>query len=150
MKTVEEIKEVEAHCAVLWQWLDLVVAKAREEGEDADENFKAIAKAETAIRTAVLKSSYLGRRLYGGEDHRPLMCPEHKGRWSGLPHPARPPACGCDLTGWLHTKSVARITTTAECELCDWTETFVHPDGLASVSADAENALRKHLAEEHQ
>lgn len=45
------------------------------------------------------KSSYLARRIYGGERHRTRKCPVHKGHWSGLPFD--PPLCGCDLTGWL-------------------------------------------------
>ncbi len=45
------------------------------------------------------KSSYLARRLYGGEKHRTRKCPTHKGHWVGLPWD--PPLCGCDLTGWL-------------------------------------------------
>lgn len=100
-KSVEEIKQVEEHCAVLWQWLDIIVAKVEEDGDDADSNFRTVAEAAPAIRTAVLKSSYLARRLYGGEAHRTVKCPTHQGRWSGLPDPSHPPECGCDLTGWL-------------------------------------------------
>lgn len=46
------------------------------------------------------KSSYLYRRIYGGEKHRTRKCPVHKGHWCGLPLGGSP-LCGCDLTGWL-------------------------------------------------
>lgn len=93
------IQRAEAHCDVLWQWLDLVTERVEQDGEDADPNLRKIAEAAPAIRLAVSKSSYLGRRLYGFEGHRTEPCPIHQGRWSGLPSGETP--CGCDLTGWL-------------------------------------------------
>ena len=103
-KSVAEVKQVEDYCAVLWQWLELIeerVAAGDTDGWGVDRNFKTIAEAAPALRMAIHKSSYLGRRLYGGEAHRTERCPLHQGRWSGLPNPLRPPECGCDFTGWL-------------------------------------------------
>lgn len=48
---------------------------------------------------AIGKSSYLARRLYGGEKRRTVPCPTHNGKWSGLPLTGD--ECPCDLTGWL-------------------------------------------------
>lgn len=82
-------RSVDDYCAILFQWAEMAVAKGILRQETVNE-----------VKFAVLKSSYLGRRLYGGEEHRTEPCPVHKGRWSGLPLGSDPP-CGCDLTGWL-------------------------------------------------
>lgn len=49
----------------------------------------------------IIKSSLLGRLIYGGEKLRTQQCPEHKGEWSGLEHPDRPCPHGCEMTGWI-------------------------------------------------
>jgi hypothetical protein len=51
---------------------------------------------------SIRKSNLLARLLYSGEKLRTTMCPEHKGKWSGIewgpdgvcPHK-------CQLTGWI-------------------------------------------------
>lgn len=99
------IRDADGHCAILWQWLDLVCKKVeqdRSEGRRPDPNFANIAEHARGIRTAIQKSSYLARRLYGGEEHRTAPCPEHEGEWSGIPGlPGRDCPHGCQFTGWL-------------------------------------------------
>jgi hypothetical protein len=63
-----------------------------------------------AIMLAIHKSSYLARRIYDGEKHRTKKCPVHQGHWSGLAF--EPPACGCDLTGWLPEQADKQLRET--------------------------------------
>jgi hypothetical protein len=51
------------------------------------------------IEIDIRKSNLLYRLIYRGQQFRRRPCPVHKGHWSGLP--LEPPACGCDLVGWL-------------------------------------------------
>lgn len=60
------------------------------------------------IRLAIRKSCLLDRLIYGGEKLRTRMCPDHRGRWSGIDagpqygkHPHGHCERGCYLTGWL-------------------------------------------------
>lgn len=94
------VRTADEHCAILWQWLDLLVENGRDEEWLRDHSsLVPIIKHAIQIRLAIQKSSYLGRRLYGGEAHRTEPCPTHQGVWSGLP--MTPDECACDLTGWL-------------------------------------------------
>lgn len=77
------------YCAILRQWAEFPYVKAL------------LGDAAERVRLAMYKSNYLARRLYGGEDHRTIPCPQHKGHWSGLPALGRDCAHGCGLTGWL-------------------------------------------------
>lgn len=57
---------------------------------------------------AIDKSNLLARILYSGEKMRTQMCPEHKGRWSGIewgPDNACPHRC--QLTGWIQEEQDA-------------------------------------------
>lgn len=75
--------------------------------EDADgyigERYPKVKEAMRELRWFVIgKSSYLDRRLYGGEKRRTVKCPKHDGHWSGLPFPGAADAdCPCHLTGWI-------------------------------------------------
>lgn len=53
--------------------------------------------------TAVEHSNLLARLIYGQEPLRTVMCPKHKGKWSGCNFSKEPCACQCgaDVTGWL-------------------------------------------------
>lgn len=119
-------RDVDEHCDILWKWLDLIEDRVRRDGAKADPNLKDIAEHAGKLRTAIMKSSYLGRRLYGEEEHRTVMCPEHRGRWSGLP--SSPGACrfGCELTGWLPVGAMpddihtAMLGIVKEWAVADW------------------------------
>lgn len=91
----------EEYCKIMTQWLRQVQEQVARDGDEADPNFIAIAKVAPQLTTAIAKSSYLGRRLYGGEAQRTQMCPKHQGRWHGLPSLHKDCEYGCDLTGWL-------------------------------------------------
>ena len=97
--TGPHLMTADEHCSILWKWLSLIERRAKM--ENAPHSFKRIAAAGDIIRLAVTKSSYLGRRLYGGETHREVECPFHQGRWSGVPSPGNDCDHGCGLTGWL-------------------------------------------------
>lgn len=47
------------------------------------------------------KSNLLARLLYVGEKLRTQMCPEHKGKWSGVEFSDTRCPHGCQLTGWI-------------------------------------------------
>jgi hypothetical protein len=47
------------------------------------------------------KSNLLARTLYAGEKVRETMCPEHKGRWTGIEWSDNRCPHGCQLTGWI-------------------------------------------------
>lgn len=90
---------VEEYCAILWEWLDLIAAHTEAEraaGREPRGTLGEVADARAAIRLAVMKSSYLLRRIYGGEERRITPCPTHRGTWSGLLE-----TCACGGTGWL-------------------------------------------------
>jgi hypothetical protein len=53
------------------------------------------------VELSIRKSSLLARLIYGGEKLRTKKCPEHKGRWSGIPHPDNMCPHGCEHTGWI-------------------------------------------------
>ena len=52
----------------------------------------------------IYKSNYLARRLFVGETHRTVPCPnpQHAEHWHGLPG-----ECACDGTGWLRAETTA-------------------------------------------
>ena len=85
----ERSEAVNEYCEIFLKWADMAVEQGILKRETVNE-----------VKFAVFKSSYLDRRLYGGEAHRTEPCPVHNGKWSGLPF-GEGPACGCDLTGWL-------------------------------------------------
>jgi len=71
----------------------------------ADEHF---AESITNVFQQITKSALLARLIYGGEDLREIMCPDHKGSWSGrawADESKGEKACGCNtdgnVTGWL-------------------------------------------------
>jgi len=47
------------------------------------------------------KSNLLARILYSGEKVRTKMCPEHKGKWSGIEWGDNACPHKCQLTGWI-------------------------------------------------
>jgi len=49
----------------------------------------------------ISKSNLLARLLYAGEKLRSKMCPEHKGKWSGIEFSDTRCPHGCQLTGWI-------------------------------------------------
>jgi hypothetical protein len=49
----------------------------------------------------ISKSNLLARLLYNGEKLRETICPEHKGRWSGIEWSESRCPHGCQLTGWV-------------------------------------------------
>jgi hypothetical protein len=81
----------------------------------------------------VIKSNYLGRRLYGGEAHRTEKCPYHDGHWGGL-FTTVPRECDCAETnynraGWVPA-GPARLLSLEEKQARNrvaWEE----PDGAA-------------------
>lgn len=100
------VAPVNDYCQGFYDWHDAIKAKvarirAGEENESAFEleQWEAVLTALATLVLPIGKSSMLDRRIYGGEKLRTRMCPEHKGRWVGLPFGPSP--CGCDLTGWL-------------------------------------------------
>lgn len=101
--TDRPVRAADEHCAILLQWLDLIEAKAGEDDAawtESNPALMAVATAAWDIRIAIFKSSYLGRRLYGDEEHRTERCPVHQGKSSGLPVTASQ-ECACGLTGLL-------------------------------------------------
>lgn len=50
---------------------------------------------------AIHKSNLLARLLYSGEKLRTVMCPEHKGIWSGIEWSDTVCPHRCQLTGWV-------------------------------------------------
>ncbi len=50
---------------------------------------------------AIGKSNLLARILYSGEKMRTQMCPEHKGRWTGIEWADNACPHKCQLTGWI-------------------------------------------------
>jgi hypothetical protein len=96
--------------AVIFQWLDQLVAKAENDarvGQYQDSRVERIAAVVPDLKLAADKSSYLGRRFYG-DPHRTEACPIHGGRWSGLPG-WRDCPMGCDFTGWLPRERVTGV-----------------------------------------
>ena len=49
----------------------------------------------------IRKSSLLGRLIYEQERFRTVLCPEHRGKVSGIEWESNKCAYGCDFTGWL-------------------------------------------------
>lgn len=92
-------------CEILFQWLDLICEQVEADeaaGRQADANFVVIAASAHSIRMAATKSNYLARRIYGGEEHRTVKCPEHDGHWSGYGICTHGCSIGrYDITGWL-------------------------------------------------
>lgn len=80
------------YCRILEQWAQLVVGSNPR-----------LYDAVQLVRSTMLKSNYLARRLYGGDEHRTIRCPLHKGRWSGCSPEPCPHGCswGMNITGWL-------------------------------------------------
>lgn len=75
----------------------------------------------------IQKSNLLARVLYGGQPVRTEMCPEHKGKWSGIdccPH-------GCDETGWLPTEEMLAAHTKES-----WEETVASCERSLSFRPD--------------
>lgn len=101
------VAPVKEYCEIFETWAGLIRAKAAELEARPVESFgryerdrwKKAVEALDTLRLFIFKSSYLGRRIYGGEKHRTRPCPVHKGVWSGCAF--EPPLCGCDLAGWL-------------------------------------------------
>lgn len=50
---------------------------------------------------SIRKSNLLARLLYSGEKLRTVMCPEHKGKWSGIEWSDNVCPHKCQLTGWV-------------------------------------------------
>ena len=50
---------------------------------------------------AIRKSNLLARLMYSGEKLRETMCPEHKGKWSGIEWSDSRCPHKCQLTGWV-------------------------------------------------
>jgi hypothetical protein len=50
---------------------------------------------------SIHKSNLLARLLYNGEKLRTQMCPEHKGKWSGIEFGDTVCPHKCQLTGWI-------------------------------------------------
>lgn len=50
---------------------------------------------------SISKSNLLARLLYNGEKLRETICPEHKGKWSGIEWSESRCPHGCQLTGWI-------------------------------------------------
>lgn len=101
------VAPVNDYCQGFYDWEKAIRDKlkrieAGEEEDYADQDraqWEPVLHALAVLAMPIGKSSMLGRRIYGGEKLRTEMCPEHKGRWVGLPYGETP--CGCDLTGWL-------------------------------------------------
>lgn len=81
---------------VRWQAIRAGLLDATVPAEMRVADYCAIAShTDPGFQGFVCKSNYLARRLYGGEVHRTIPCPIHKGYWSGLG------VCVCHMTGWL-------------------------------------------------
>jgi hypothetical protein len=97
---------VSEYCQVFREWAGLVHERARTAEEDYDkERWQKVSDALRIVELAIVKSCYLGRRLYLNEDTREVPCPIHKGHWSGCKWGEEmcPEGCqdGANVTGWL-------------------------------------------------
>ncbi len=90
----EPVKPISEYCEAFRTWADCI-QKAKDNGKDRFYYAEYLPDILRDIR----KSSLLWRLLYGGQKLRKTPCPEHKGRWSGIPFEKL--ECGCDLIGWL-------------------------------------------------
>lgn len=104
----EPVMPVSEYCKAFYDWVAALHVAYKEWDETPEEDrswrsppplYEIREHLDMAMHLGVGKSSYLARRIYGGEKHRTRKCPVHKGHWSGLPF--KTPLCGCDLTGWL-------------------------------------------------
>lgn len=102
----EPVRPVSQYCDAFYVWREQISELYKNSSDDSEfekhrlNQWGDILKALNTLQIPITKSSYLGRRIYGGERHRTKMCPVHKGVWSGLPFKKEP--CGCDLTGWIY------------------------------------------------
>jgi len=97
----EPVMPVSRYCATFDAWIGAVGEGADRDGKDSGN--AALYDTLTMARLAVHKSNLLWRLIYGGEQLRTEMCPEHKGRWSGCAWPdSACPHCmhGSNVTGW--------------------------------------------------
>jgi hypothetical protein len=101
----EPVRPVSQYCDAFRQWEKALRVLAETKGDSEYEQHRInqwgdVIKAIDTLKIPIYKSSYLGRRIYGGETHREEECPIHKGEWSGLSFKEEP--CGCHLTGWIY------------------------------------------------
>lgn len=78
-----------------------LVPESGEPGEFCEALTGVVRRVSRPLYLAIVKSSYLARRIYGGEAHRTERCPVHLGVWSGIPGPDDENRCACEMTGWL-------------------------------------------------
>lgn len=64
-------------------------------------SYESLADAVGHVFLQISKSNMLARVLYAGEKVRTKMCPEHKGKWSGIEWRDNQCPHGCQLTGWI-------------------------------------------------
>jgi hypothetical protein len=96
------------YCQAFFDW-HKAIADALQDPEVSDmhkDSLRPIKEALDALYIPVMKSNYLARRIYGGEEHRTEKCPVHNGHWSGMYWPGTPDAdCPCadtgTTTGWI-------------------------------------------------
>lgn len=103
----EPVRPVSEYCESFRSWHKALTDKVnREEGDEygRDESLIRAKEALDALVMPIYKSSCLARLIYGEEELRTEMCPEHKGRWVGLPFGDNDCKHGCQYTGWLPNK----------------------------------------------
>ena len=103
----EPVRPVSEYCEAFRAWRDALGDKVRRSEEGKDRRDISLENAYDALNTLLIpiaKSSMLGRMMYGEEQARTEMCPEHKGQWAGLEFGGNICPHGCQLTGWLPNK----------------------------------------------
>lgn len=68
---------------------------------------KTLAHEVAHVFLQIRKSNLLARLLYNGEKLRTKMCPEHKGKWTGIEWGNNRCPPNCQLTGWIQEETDA-------------------------------------------
>jgi hypothetical protein len=98
----EPVRPVSQYCDAFEMWAKCLLIRAGDAGTQRDASLDGALAAIASLTLPIRKSSYLARRIYGGERHRIAPCPEHKGEWMGLELPDNRCPHGCHLTGWIY------------------------------------------------
>lgn len=85
-----------------------------------------------ALMIPIVKSNYLARRLYDGEEHRTEKCPIHAGQWSGCQWGDQSCTEGCmsgsNVTGWLPKRHAFEAVDEFPGPDDHWTWGMEHPE----------------------